>query len=207
MIIHDVEQGSVEWFDLRIAKVTGTSLKNVFGSDNLSLIDRLIAESETKESSEDDMYVSDDMQRGIDLEPVARREYERYTKAKVTQVGFLQHDGLFPWFGLSSDGLVYKKNKLVGAVEIKCPTTKVHVKRIRQNQLPNDYKHQAKAHFIVSDEIQWVDFISYDPRFLKKPLFIHRTNRADIAEEIEEMKLKMTEFETKYYRIRDEIVF
>lgn len=207
MRIHNVDQGSIEWFDLRLAKVTGTSFKNVFGSDNLSLIDRLIAESETRESSEDEMYVSDDMQRGIDLEPVARKEYEKYTKTKVTQVGFLQHDELFDWFGLSSDGLVYIKKNLVGAVEIKCPTTKIHVKRIRQNQLPNDYKYQVKAHFIVSDEIQWVDFISYDPRFLKRPLFIHRTTREEVAEEIAEMKNKMFEFQSKYYSIRDKITF
>jgi hypothetical protein len=207
MRIHNVEQGSIEWFDLRLAKVTGTSFKNVFGSDNLSLIDRLIAESETRESSEDEMYVSDDMQRGIDLEPVARKEYEKHTKTKVTQVGFLQHEDLFDWFGLSSDGLVYIKKKLVGAVEIKCPTTKIHVKRIRQNQLPNDYKYQVKAHFIVSDEIQWVDFVSYDPRFLKRPLFIHRTTREEVAEEMAEMKNKMFEFQSKYHSIRDKITF
>ena len=207
MIIHSIEQGSIEWYNLRIAKVTGTTLKYLFGTDTLSQVDRLIAESETQESTDDDQYVTDDMQRGIDLEPEARLQYESMTGNKVSQVGFIQHSDLFPWFGISSDGLIYDGDKLKGAIEIKCPSTKTHVKRIRQDQLPNEYKYQAKAHFILSDDIEWVDFVSYDPRFMKKPLFIYRTTREEIALDVEEIKSKMHDFEKKYYKLRDQIIF
>lgn len=206
MIIHEVEQGTTEWHLLRHAKVTGTSIKDVMKADNLGLIDRLIAEEEVGYQGTDD-YISDEMQRGIDEEPNARKAYEHRFKKKVTQVGFLQHDTLWSWFGLSSDGLVYEKKKLVGAIEIKCPNTTTHVKRIRQNQLPADYKYQALSHFIVSDEIKWVDFISYDARFVRKPLFCFRTTREDVAEDIIKMKESMDAFEKKLIKYKEEVLF
>jgi hypothetical protein len=39
MLIVDVEQGSQEWLRMRLGKITGTRLKEVFKSDNLPLID------------------------------------------------------------------------------------------------------------------------------------------------------------------------
>ena len=39
MIEVEVEQGSIEWLKMRLGKVTGTRLKNVFKTDNLTLID------------------------------------------------------------------------------------------------------------------------------------------------------------------------
>jgi hypothetical protein len=206
MIIHTFEQRSYEWALMRRAKITGTSIKDIFKSDYLEAIDKLIAEEETEEVP-DDSFVTDAMQRGIDLEPVAINEYSEIRNLKVTPVGFLQNQYSFPWFGISSDGLIYQDDKLIGAIEVKCPDTKTHVKRLRQNKLPNEYKYQVMAHFIVSDEIEWVDFISFDPRFVRKPIFIYRTYRTDCLEQLEEMRNRMFEFEAKLSDIKEQILF
>lgn len=206
MKIYNFEQRSYEWALMRRAKVTGTSIKDIFKSDYLDLIDKLIAEEETEEVP-DDSFVTDAMQRGIDLEPVAIAEYSEVRNLKVTPVGFLQNEHSFPWFGISSDGLVYQDDQLIGAVEVKCPETKTHVKRLRQAKLPNEYKYQVMSHFIVSDDIEWVDFISFDPRFVRKPIFIHRTYRTDCLEQLDEMRTRMFEFEAKLSDMKEQILF
>lgn len=206
MKIYTFEQRSYEWALMRRAKVTGTSIKDIFKADYLEVIDRLIAEEETEEVP-DDSFVTDAMQRGIDLEPVAIAEYSEIRNLKVIPVGFIQHDISFPWFGISSDGLVYQDDQLIGAVEVKCPETKTHVKRLRQAKLPNEYKYQVMSHFIVSDSIQWVDFISFDPRFVRKPIFIHRTYRTDCLEQLDEMRNRMFEFEAKLSDMKEQILF
>lgn len=206
MIIHDVKQGSIEWFALRLGKVTGSTLKDAISDNYLSVIDRIIAERETDESEDSD-YISEDMQRGNDLEPFARIAYERFTGNKITQVGFIQHLELYDFFGISSDGIHLVDSIAIGAVEIKCPKTKTHVKRIRQNQLPNEYKLQALSHFVISPTIEWVDFVSYDDRFAKKPLFIHRTLRSHVADEINAIHRGLIRFESKLNELTEQILF
>jgi hypothetical protein len=49
MIEVHVEQGSLEWLKLRLGKITGTRLKEVFKSDNLPLVYKMIAEIDSEE--------------------------------------------------------------------------------------------------------------------------------------------------------------
>ena len=91
MIIHEVQQGSYEWHQLRMGKITSTRLKKAMSKDNLSLVDELIAEEETG-LPDDDGFVSEEMQRGIDLEPLAIAEYERIKGTPVIRYGMLQSE-------------------------------------------------------------------------------------------------------------------
>lgn len=201
MIIHnDVSQGSDEWKYLRLGKVTGSRLKEVMGKDNLSLVDELIAEQVSEELEE--VYINKSMQWGIDWEPVARKEYEKLNKRSVGQCGFLQSDK-YPLLGVSPDGLVGAE----GAIEIKCPGTKTHVRYIRQSQIPNEYKYQVVQYFLVHEDLKWLDFVSYDPRFKVKPMFIHRVLREELRELIEECTEAIEKFFTKLDKIKSEILF
>lgn len=201
MKIHKVKQGTLPWFVLRIGKVTGSRFKQLMSSDNLSLVDTLIAEQITLQSQESD-YVSEDMQRGIDLEPLAAKEYERMFKKKTKQVGFVTSDE-FPMFGISPDRLIGRK----GALEIKCPGSKVHVKTIRQNKIPNEYKYQVLAYFLVHEKLDWLDFMSYDPRFYKRPVFVVRVTRTELTDEIMEAIENMKGFFLKFEIIKQSIIF
>ncbi len=201
MIIHDVEQGSYDWHQLRIGKITSTRLKKVMAKDNLSLVDELIAEEETG-LSDDDGFVSEEMQRGIDLEPLAIKEYESITGKSVTRYGLLQSDEL-PILCQSPDGYV----GIEGAIEVKCPKTKNHVKYIRQGKIPNEYKEQVWTYFMVNPNLKWLDFISYDPRLTKKPIWVLHVTREDVQDDINNAWESLMTFNEKYMGLKEELFF
>ena len=203
MIVYkEMEQRSDEWFKLRLATITGTRLKDVFKSNNLPLIDELLAEELTG-LTPPPIYVNDAMQRGIDLEPVAMALYQELNFAIVSLPAFVLNTEI-DFLGFSPDGLVIgKDDKYVGGVEIKCPSSKKHIEYIRTNKIPNEYKYQILSYFINCEDLEYVDFISYDDRCTFKPMHILRVTREEysdsIAETIEGIN-KFNEKRAKYFK-------
>jgi putative phage-type endonuclease len=205
MIVYkNIVQGSDEWHKLRLGKVTASKLKDLMGSDNLLLIDRMIAEivSEQKEES----YVNAAMQRGTDMEPLARAAYEKHTGFKVEQVGFIQPEK-YEWFGVSPDGLISVNGRYKRAVEIKCPNTPTHVKYIRQGKIPNEYKFQVLSYFIANEDLEVLDFVSYDNRFNLRPLHIVTITRGELQGEIDNAHAAMEKFWTKFLEYYEKLTF
>lgn len=201
MIIHNCDQGSHEWHQIRIGKITGTRLKKMLAKDNLSLLDELIAEEETGLTDDDD-FVSEEMQRGIDLEPLAIQEYSNITGHEVDHPCLIQSSE-WPILMMSPDGYIGTN----GAVEIKCPKTKNHIKYIRQGKIPNEYKEQIWAYFMVNPDLQWLDFVSYDPRLTKKPMWILHITRDQVQEDVSDALWQLGSFITKLDNYRNEIFF
>lgn len=200
MLIVDVEQGSQEWLRMRLGKITGTRLKEVFKSDNLHLIDEMISEIISEEVDEN--YVNKDMQRGKDLEPIVRDLYSEITNTEIKEVGFCLSDDN-DYLALSPDGFT---NDLKGAIEIKCPSTKTHVKYIRQNQIPNEYKYQIYCYFLVNKDLEWLDFISFDNRFKAKPMFKIRVERNEILDELNKTNDDLNKFIVKFEKYYKQIL-
>ena len=201
MIIHNCDQGTHEWLQLRLGKITGTRLKKMLAKDNLALLDELIAEEETGLSDDDD-FVSEEMQRGIDLEPLAIQEYSNITGHEVDHPCLIQ-SSQWPILMMSPDGYI----GTTGAVEIKCPKTKTHIKYIRQGKIPNDYKEQIWAYFMVNPDLQWLDFVSYDPRLTKKPIWILHITRDQVQNDVSDALWQLGSFITKLDNYRNEIFF
>jgi len=201
MIIHNCDQGSHEWHQIRIGKITGTRLKKMLAKDNLSLLDELIAEEETGLTDDDD-FVSEEMQRGIDLEPLAIQEYSNITGHEVDHPCLIQSSE-WPILMMSPDGYI----GTTGAVEIKCPKTKNHIKYIRQGKIPNEYKEQIWAYFMVNPDLQWLDFVSYDPRLTKKPIWILHITREQVQEDVSDALWQLGSFITKLENYKNEIFF
>ena len=201
MIIHNCDQGSHEWHQIRIGKITGTRLKKMLAKDNLSLLDELIAEEETGLTDDDD-FVSEEMQRGIDLEPLAIQEYSNITGHEVDHPCLIQ-SAEWPILMMSPDGYI----GTTGAVEIKCPKTKTHIKYIRQGKIPNDYKEQIWCYFMVNPDLQWLDFVSYDPRLTKKPIWILHITREQVQEDVNDALWQLGSFITKLDNYKNEIFF
>jgi len=175
MKIKNVEQRTREWFEMRLGVITGSRCANVFKSNNLTFVDELIAERLSGEIIESPTTQA--MMHGILMEPVALDEYRLRTGADAREVGFVIHDN-HDWLAISPDALVYENGVPIGGVEIKCPSTKKHIEYIRQGKVPAQYKSQVMHYMIVIDTLQWVDFVSFDPR-IQKNLFIFRVNRND----------------------------
>lgn len=204
MKIHEVTQGTAEWLNLRLGKITGTRLKELMAKDNLGLVDEMIAEKVT--GLIENTYVSPAMEIGIAREPIARELYEQKTENKVTEVGFITSDK-FDYLGCSPDGLIKENDVYKGAIEIKCPGIKTYVKYLRQQQIPNEYKYQVMNYFLCCESLQWLDFVSYNPDFKLKPLFVHRVLRSEIEQDLYILEVQIEKFWEKFNKYFNEITF
>ena len=182
MKILDLPQRSQQWFEARLGVITGSRAKQVFAKNNLPFIDELIAERMTGTIPES--FTSDAMKHGILFEPEAIRVYEETTKNKVEEIGFCVHEK-YPFIAVSPDGLVKVDGKYQGAVEVKCPSSKKHIEYIRIGRVPAEYKAQVLHYFVVVDDLQWLDFVTYDPRMKSHKINIHRVHRDEIQEEVD----------------------
>lgn len=161
----DCEQRSEEWRRARLGRLTGscahdmlTTIKSGESAARRNLRVRLVLERITGQSQEND-YVSIDMQNGIDREPDAFGYYEALTGTLLERVGFLQHNELMA--GCSPDGVI---GDFEGLVSIKCPKPATHLDFLETGTIPLEYLRQC-THELVISGAQWVDFLSFHPAF------------------------------------------
>jgi len=178
------EQGSEAWFDARCGKITGTRFKTLMSAESTigykDLVTDLAGEILTGEIEQG--YTNEDMQRGIDLEPEARKLYEYLFECEVEEVGFCEpdEDNVFHGLiGISPDGLL----KDSGITEFKCPKRKTHLNYIEKNVMPNEYKWQIQGQLFVTG-VKYCDFMSYHPKL--KPFIIRVHPNAEMHESITE---------------------
>ena len=204
MKIRNVEQRSKEWFEMRLGVITGSRCANVFKSNNLTFMDELIAERLSGEIVESP--TSKAMMHGIMMEPLALDAYRMATGNDAREIGFCIHDTL-PFLAISPDALVYENDVPIGGVEIKCPSTKNHIAYMRGGKVPALYKSQVMHYFIVVESIQWMDFVSYDPR-ISKSLFKFRIHRddPDVQLDLEMRKQSYIKFWDKLTKYENQIL-
>ena len=194
MQVFDIEQQSEEWFNLRRGCITGTRLKLLMQKDISPLIDEIVAEIYSGQSKE--VFINAEMQRGIDLEPMAKHYYTENTFNQVHEIGFCKSDK-WHFLGLSPDGWVGHN----GAIEIKCPDTKTHVRYIRENCLPKEYTYQIICYFLVNEDLEWLDFVSFDDRLSIKPIHIIRIERETLKDDIHSISFILDNFWTEVERV------
>ncbi len=166
MIVKDVEQNTPEWEKARTGMPTSSNFDEIIttrctpSKQKQKFMYQLAAERIT--GVKEETYKNAIMLRGIEMEPEARSMYELLTGNEVTTVGicYLNKKKLF---GCSPDGLVGED----GLIEIKCPTSAVHVSYLLANGFPKDYFQQLQGQLFVTGR-KWVDFFSYYPGI--KPL-------------------------------------
>lgn len=157
-------QRTPEWFQERCGCLTASQAEPLFKTRRdgkptqayFDTIDKLIAERVSGEVAAN--FTSAAMQWGIDHEDEARMEYQVRTGEIVQLTGFVLHPDI-PYLGASPDGLVGTD----GLVEIKCPTTAVHLRRIKAGVVPPEYVPQMLLQCLCTGR-KWVDYIDYDPR-------------------------------------------
>jgi predicted phage-related endonuclease len=110
-------------------------------------------------TSHDTTRVTAEMQRGTDLEPVARTLFSLQTGLTVEQTGFLI-DISMPGMGASPDGMLVEEDAII---EIKVPNTSTHLSYFLDKKLPAKYKAQVHAQLLVTGR-SFAYFVSYDDR-------------------------------------------
>lgn len=162
------DQKSPEWFAARLGRVTASRVADVMAAtksgpaaSRKNYMMELLCQRLTGKSEEG--FTSAAMQRGTDLEPIARSAYEVDAGVMVIETGLILHPSGIA-FGASPDGLVNDD----GLVEIKCPNTATHVEFLRTGKPDGKYLWQMAAQMECAGRA-WCDFVSFDDR-LPEPL-------------------------------------
>lgn len=154
----DIAQKTLEWHEIKWGKIGGSSSKGLFVKSDTLLIDILSQRMEDFEPKEND-FVSDDMERGNDLEPFAREYLNHYTGLEFIETGWLQSEEN-ELLGISPDGLTECETI---ACEIKCFARKKHFSVLLSNEIPLENIHQIVHYFTVNPKLQKLYFIAFRP--------------------------------------------
>lgn len=153
------EQGSPEWHQDRLGKVTASRIADVMMKSTTAgyqnYLAQLVCERLTGQPTEG--FVSAAMQHGTETEPQARAMYELATGVDVEQVGFIDHPAM-EGSGASPDGLVGAN----GLVEIKCPQPATHIKTLTGAKIDRKYLLQMQWQMACTGRT-WCDFVSFSP--------------------------------------------
>lgn len=176
LITLDCEQGSEEWLQARLGIPTATGFENIVtatgkkSSSQIKYMAELIEESII--GLQDESFKSRFMERGNQLEPLARSAYEFVTGNTVTQVGGVYLDDKKEVM-VSPDGLIPELKK---GLEIKCPKMSTHIRYLLEGGLPSEYVIQVQANLWVTGYETW-DFVSYCPEYQKQTLYLFTVER------------------------------
>lgn len=233
MKILTIEQGTKEWHDSRMRRVTGTKLKAVMGTSEArrGLIAELIAEEATEQAKAS--ITTHEMERGHAEEIFAVRAYEEMTKKKVERVGMCVHDE-HEWIALSPDGLIRDASgKYTEAVEVKCPDSKKAILYRIENTIPmeetgllsakgtplsgapflgipSEYKWQIVHYFLVNPDLKTLHFLVYDARFINesaKLYVVDVDHKNEILQEaVKEAKEELLRFREDWMRWKNIIL-
>lgn len=194
-IINGIEQGSKEWSNLRLGKITASRIKDLLSNGKGGAVSKtaesymieLIAEKLTGNSKS--FFENAAMKWGTETEPLAREMYSVNNDfIEVEQVAFIE---LNEFIGMSPDGLIGDD----GLLEIKAPETTTQLKRALSGDYGADYKAQIQMQLWVSGR-KWCDFVSYDPRLNCGASYLQQRVYRD-EEYISEIERKTNEFLTE----------
>lgn len=187
-----IEQGSQEWFESRLGKVTASKVADIvaktksgYSTSRANYMAQLVVERLTGVKSE--TFTNSAMEWGTATEPLARAAYELKKGIMVDETGLIDHPTI-AMSGASPDGLVGDD----GLIEIKCPNTATHIDTMLSGEADKRYVCQMQWQLAVTGR-QWNDFVSFDPRMPDNlQLFIKRVERDD--ELIKELEAEVVKF-------------
>ena len=173
-IYKDVAQGSAEWFDLRLGKLTGSDAQCIAtnGKGLETLVFEKVAERMTGKMKA--QYTNEDMERGHELEELARSSYELESGLQVVKVGFMELD---EDVGSSPDGLIGND----GLLEIKCKNDALFARYMYEKKIEAAHNWQIQMNLHISGR-EWCDYVIFNENFPKTTIItrIHK-NESDIA--------------------------
>ena len=175
-----MDQGSDEWFAIRIGKVTASRVADIiaktksgYSTSRDNYMAQLVCERLTNQKGES--FTNAAMQHGTETEPLARAAYEALKDVLVDEVGFVPHPSI-KMAGASPDGLVGDD----GLLEIKCPNTATHIDTLLSESVPTKYFTQMQFQMACTGR-EWCDFVSFDNRLPEElQLFVKRVPRDDV---------------------------
>lgn len=191
--IHTFDQNSTEWENIRKGKITASIFGDLITLQTLQPSTKVGAKKTIAKIlanavctvKEELPYIAA-IENGIICESRARQLYQKITRKKVHEVGFIEHESGYA--GFSPDGLL---DGNVGMIEIKTQCQKEHFycKLFGFDEWLKKYKPQILFSMAICDDIQFCDCISYNEDFdePENKIIIERYERNE--EEIEKVKI------------------
>ncbi len=170
MIIHNFEQGTEEWDNIRLGKITASIFHTLMGNSQTkeALLHTIAAERITGVKSDSSKFSSIHTTRGHELERYARMLYELEYNVKVDEVGFCEMNNKA---GFSPDGLVGDE----GGIEIKAMDNHTFVKAVNQDSINVEHYTQIQFALYVSGR-SWWDYVLFNPNY-SNPLHVRRVSQ------------------------------
>jgi len=158
MKIHDVEQGTPEWFALRAGIPTASEFANLVtpnwkirtGEMVESYLSRKLAERWRRSPLAG--WSSGPMEQGSLREDEAIPYFEVRTGKQVKRIGFVTTDD--GRWGCSPDGLLADGT----GIEVKCPEPQTQVKYLLSGEIPAQYAAQVQGSMLVTGAASWTFF-------------------------------------------------
>lgn len=203
MIFVECLQGSPEWHQARAGVITASC----FG-EAISRMSRTSGKRKAGDpTAASDKYAADlaierisgkpygappkawVLDRGHEMEALARMHYEARTESLVTEAGLVLTENRL--FGYSTDGFVGDD----GLIEIKAPIDSLKIIEVMDGDL-SEYQHQMQGGMWITGR-KWCDFIMYVPdlRNAGKDLYVKRVMRDDAF--IDAMVLELAAFASR----------
>lgn len=173
-----VEQGSPEWFEQRLGRITASNFGTLMtlprsrkdrelGLMSQSTRSYLIGKvSEVLTGTSKNITPTKALEWGSATEDEARSIYELERMVEVKQIGFAVLN-TNPIIGGSPDGLVGED----GMIEIKCPDSDTFTGYLLGDSIVKNYMAQIQGNLWILNR-KWCDFIVYDPRVVREDLRI-----------------------------------
>lgn len=148
----------------------GKGKDNPLGKTALRVVDQLVADMIGLER-EEEIFTPLSCQWGKDHESWAIQTYTERTFNEVQHPVEFRASKTHPYVGGTMDGLIGS----FGGVEVKCPFNSLeHLGNLEYAKQLDIYKYQIQGYMWIF-ELDWIDFISFDPRFPEPYIIaIHR---------------------------------
>lgn len=197
MIIHEMQQGSEAWHEVRLGKCTASNFSKAVSSGKGS------APSKTRKDYMKTLAYerkhgipfpakfkgNSAMDHGTETEDEARGYFASLMGEDIKQVGFIDYNDDI---GYSPDGLMGDDT----TVEIKCPELLTYMDyieadRIDFSSLSKAYRDQVQGGLLVTGR-KYCYFVLYDARYPSKPCMYVRVDRDEAY--IKELHIKLIMF-------------
>jgi YqaJ-like viral recombinase domain len=164
MKLHRVEQGSAEWYRLRLGIPTSSNFHKIVtpagapSKQAVKYLYRLVAERLLNETMDDEIGYVKWVAAGKDNEPYAVKQFEFVNEVELLPGGFVTSDD--GRIGASPDR-IFKGHR--ESLEIKSPAPWTQLQYLLEG--PEDaYIAQTQGHLLVGDGFEAVHFYTYNPR-------------------------------------------
>ena len=197
-IRYDIQQNTEEWEAIKVGKFSASTCADLLMDKKTkgytSLIDKIIEERMTGFPTESRAFKGNSFtERGHELEPMARDDYELRNFIDIVQCGVIE---LSDWVLCSPDGLIDEN----GLWQAKCPIFNTQRYYLKTNKVPGNYYKQMQFELYVAGR-DYNIFNSFHPYLPAVDIVVKRDEEmiAEIKQRLIEAIKEVTD-EIKYLK-------